>query len=139
MGRIIALLLMSVMLCGCPGPSRKVDPYMAAHIAISQASLVLPVAEGIFSQWLYAHSKLDSPDVKRARLGFSRAMTVLYNSIKLAHDGVNIAKQAQEDPDMSKTSTPVGYSMERPSGLLGRAAGRRESWHYYRCRRGNGA
>ena len=99
---LLSVVLAAVLLCGCPGPVVKADPYSAAHIAINRASLVLPVAEGIFNQWLYAQPKLDSPKVKRARVSFSRAMTVASNALKLAHDGVDLAKQAKEDPDIGK-------------------------------------
>ena len=102
MKKVIAVLLASVLLCGCPGPGGQVDPYLTAHVIINQAGLALPVAEGIFNQWLYGQAKPDSPRVKKARLGFSRAMTVASNSLMLAHDGVDIAKQAKEDPDIGE-------------------------------------
>lgn len=96
----VMLLMILVLLCGCPGPGEKGNPYLAAHVAIDQASLALPIAEGIFNQWLYRQPDLERPDVKRAVQGFYKVMTALHHSIKLAHDGVNIAEQTRDDPDI---------------------------------------
>lgn len=99
---IMLLLVMVVLLCGCPGPSEKANPYLTAHVVINQASLALPIAEGIFNQWLYRQPELDNASVKRTVQGFYRVMTALRHSVKLAHDGVDIAEQMKEDPDVNK-------------------------------------
>lgn len=101
MKRLLLALLVAVIVTACPDPQTgKIDPYLTAHTIINQASLALPVAEGIFNQWLYQQT--DAEKAKKAQLAFAKVKTAVANGFKLAHDGVAIAKQAKEDPDVSK-------------------------------------
>lgn len=96
-----ALCLIFGLLAGCPDPQTgKIDPYLTAHTVINQTSLALPIAQGIFNQWLYAQT--DAEKAKAVQLKFAQIYTAVSNGFKLAHDGVDIAKQAKEDPDVSK-------------------------------------
>lgn len=101
MKRLMLALLAAIIVAACPDPNTgKIDPYLTAHTVINQASLALPVAEGIFNQWLYQQT--DAEKAKKARLTFAKVKTAVANGFKLAHDGVEIAKQAKEDPDIGK-------------------------------------
>lgn len=95
-----ALLLAAVLLLGCPGPDGKIDPYLTAHTVINQAALALPIAQGIFNQW--ALSQTDQEKVKAAKLVFEKVCTAVANGLKVASDGVDIAKVAKETPDVAK-------------------------------------
>jgi len=95
-----AMLLAAVLLLGCPGPDGKVDPYLTAHTVINQVSLALPIAQGIFNQW--ALMQTDQAKVKAAEQTFAKVSTAVANGLKIAHDGVDIAKAAKETPDVTK-------------------------------------
>jgi len=95
------MLAAALLLWGCPNPETgKVDPYLTAHTVINQVSLAVPIAQGIFNQWLYAQT--DAEKIKTAQQTFAKIVTAVSNGFKLAHDGVDIAKQAKEDPNVSK-------------------------------------
>jgi len=101
MKRLVLSLAAALLLWGCPDPQTgKVDPYLTAHTVINQLSLALPIAQGIFNQWLYAQT--DAEKIKSAQLTFAKICTAVSNGFKIAHDGVDIAKQAKEEPDVSK-------------------------------------
>lgn len=101
MKRLALCLALALLAWGCPDPQTgKIDPYLTAHTVINQASLALPIAQGIFNQWLYAQA--DAEKAKKAQVTFAQVYTAVSNGLKLAHDGVDIAKQAKEDPDVSK-------------------------------------
>lgn len=101
MKRLALCLVLALLAWGCPDPQTgKIDPYLTAHTVINQASLALPIAEGIFNQWLYQQTDVEK--AKKAQLSFEKIKTAVANGLKLAHDGVDIAKQAKEDPDVSK-------------------------------------
>lgn len=95
-----ALLLTAVLMLGCPGPSGQIDPYLTAHTVINQVALALPIAQGIFNQW--ALMQTDPVKVKEAEKVFAKVYTAVSNGLKIAHDGVDIAKTAKETPDVAK-------------------------------------
>jgi hypothetical protein len=101
MKRLVLCLVAALFVWGCPDPQTgKIDPYLTAHTIINQASLALPIAQGIFNQWLLAQT--DAEKAKQAQLKFEQIKTAVSNGLVLAHNGVDIAKQAKEDPDVSK-------------------------------------
>lgn len=101
MKRVALAIAAALLVWGCPNPETgKIDPYLTAHTVINQASLALPIAEGIFNQWLYQQT--DAEKAKKAQLTFAKVKTAVANGFKLAHDGVDIAKQAKEEPDVAK-------------------------------------
>ena len=101
MKRLVLAVVVALLMGGCPDPQTgKIDPYLTAHTVINQASMALPIAEGIFNQWLYQQT--DAEKVKKVQLTFAKVKTAVANGLKLAHDGVDIAKQAKQDPDVSK-------------------------------------
>jgi hypothetical protein len=98
---VLAVAVLGLVISGCPAVSSvKRDPYLVAHTVINQASLALPIAEGIFNQWVYTQDDLKK--VRKAKLTFAKIKTLVANGLKLAHDGVYIAEQAKEDPDVVK-------------------------------------
>jgi hypothetical protein len=99
----LAVVVLYVGICGCPSPNTgviKSDPYLVAHTIINQAGLALTVAEGIFNQWVYVQT--DSKKVEKAQLTFAKVKTLVANGLKLAHDGVYIAEQAKQTPDVTQ-------------------------------------
>jgi len=101
MKRLALCLVLALLAWGCPDPQTgKIDPYLTAHTVINQTSLALPIAQGIFNQWLYAQT--DAEKIKSAQQLFAKIYTAVSNGFKLAHDGVDIAKQAKEEPDVAK-------------------------------------
>lgn len=101
MKKLIICLIAALFLWGCPDPQTgKVDPYLTAHTVINQVGMAVPIAQGIFNQWVYAQS--DQEKVQKAQLKFNQILTAVSNGLAIAHNGVDIAKQAKEDPDVSK-------------------------------------
>lgn len=101
MKRALQAVFVVCVVAGCPDPKTgKLNPYLTARTIINQASLSLPVAEGIFNQW--AAQQADVEKRIKAQLKFARVKTAVANGIRLAHHGVNIAEQAREDPNAAK-------------------------------------
>ena len=100
---LLVVVILGFALAGCPAVnSAGRDPYLMAHTIINQASLAIPVAEGIFNQWVYVQKDKDADKVKKAQLTFAKIKTIVSNALKLAHDGVDIAEQAKKDPEIEK-------------------------------------
>jgi len=101
MRRMAIAVVVAVFLCGCPDANTgKMDPYLTAHTIINQAGVALTVAEGIFNQWVYAQTDVEK--VQKAQLTFAKIKTLVAHGLELAHDGVYLARQAKEQPDVIK-------------------------------------
>lgn len=99
----LAVVVLLGLVIGCPGPGEstsKPNPYLVAHTIINQAGLALTVAEGIFNQWVYAQD--DIKKVRKAKSTFAKVKTLVAHGLNLAHDGVYIAEQTEEDPDVAR-------------------------------------
>lgn len=87
------------LILGCVNPQTgKVDPYVTARSTISQAQIVVSLADGIFTQWAVAQT--DQSKVTKATETYARAKTGVANGLRLALDGVNIAEAAKKDPNI---------------------------------------
>lgn len=89
-----------VLAMGCPRvPNGSVDPYLTAHTIINQVSLALPVAQGIFNQWIYGQTDVEK--AKKAQQTFAKISTAVSNGLKVAHDGVDMVKKAKGEPKIA--------------------------------------
>lgn len=99
MRRIALTIVAALLLCSCPGPGGKVDPWLTARTIITQTQNALFFIDGIFNQWL-----LGQPDDKRDEVESKYLMVrqAVIDGLRLALDGVDIAEQAKKDPDVQK-------------------------------------
>lgn len=98
----LALALVAALLCwGCPDPQTgKIDPYLTARTIILQANTALGLADGIFGQWMLGQTNAEK--AKKAQATYTKVKTSVSNGLQLALNGVAIAEQAKEDPDIKK-------------------------------------
>jgi hypothetical protein len=101
MKRLVLAVLLALVAWGCPNPETgKVDPYLTARTIILQANTALALADGIFNQWLLGQS--DAEKAKKVQATYQKVKTSVANGLQLALNGVAIAQQAKEDPDVKK-------------------------------------
>ena len=99
---LIVVGLLGPPLSGCPNPETgKIDPYLTAKTIINQAQTALSLADGIFNQWLISTKKEDA-DKQKIQATYHKTKTGVANGLQLALNGVSIAEQAKEDPDVTK-------------------------------------
>jgi hypothetical protein len=97
----LMLLGVVVLVLGCPRLSSvAVDPYLTAHTVINQVSLALPIAQGIFNQWIYGQTDVEK--AKKAQQTFARISTVVSNGLKIAHDAVDVTQKIKGEPKISE-------------------------------------
>jgi hypothetical protein len=93
--------LAAILVWGCPDPQTgKIDPYLTARTIINQANIAVALSDGIFNQWLLGQS--DAEKAKKAQATYVKIKTGVSNGLQLALNGVAIAEQAKEDPDIKK-------------------------------------
>ena len=114
-----ALLLLGVLfLWACPNPTTgKTDPYLTARIVINQAQTAVALADGIFNQWLLGQA--DAVKAKESAAKYQKIKTGVANGLQLAYSGVDIAEQADEDPDIAKLLAQADTAWKDLSKLLG--------------------
>lgn len=99
--RRATLAVAAALLVGCPNPDTgKVDPYITARAIILQVQTAVSLADGIFQQW--AVGQPSGEELEKTKATYYKIKTAIFNGIKLALDGVDIAEQAKEDPDVNK-------------------------------------
>lgn len=92
-------LISFALMLGCVSPQTgKVDPYITARATISQAQVVVSLADGVFTQW--SVTQTDPGKVTKATATYARVKTGVVNGLRLAYDAVNIAEAAHKEPDM---------------------------------------
>lgn len=133
MSRIMSLL-MAMACCaflismetGCPDPQTgKVDPYLTARTVILQANTALALADGIFNQWLLAQTDLEK--AKKTQAIYEKTRTAVSNGLQLALNGVDIAQQAKEDPDVAKLMAEADKAWQSLSKFLSDLLGKEDS------------
>ena len=101
MKKLILTIMVALFMWGCPNPETgKVDPYLTARTIILQANTALSLSDGIFGQWLLGQT--DAEKAKKADAAYKKVKTAVANGLQLALNGVSIAEQAKEDPDIKK-------------------------------------
>ena len=101
MKRAALAVVAALLLWGCPNPETgKVDPYLTARTIILQFQTATSLADGIFQQWLLGQPEGEPKDQAEAK--YLKIKTAVLNGLQLALDGVDIAEQAKEDPDVTK-------------------------------------
>lgn len=101
MKRLILVAFVAIMAWGCPDPQTgKIDPYLTARTIILQANTALSLSDGIFGQWLLGQT--DAEKAKKAETTYRKIKTSVANGLQLALNGVAIAQQVKEDPDIKK-------------------------------------
>jgi hypothetical protein len=102
---------------GCPDPQTgKIDPYLTARTVILQANTALALADGIFNQWLLGQT--DAEKAKRTQQIYEKTRTAVSNGLQLALNGVDIAQQAKEDPDVAKLMAEADKAWKSLSKFL---------------------
>ena len=118
MKRLILTLLVAMLSWGCPDPQTgKIDPYLTARTIILQANTSLALADGIFNQWLLAQT--DAEKAKKTQAIYEKTRTAVSNGLQLALNGVDIAQQAKEDPDIAKLMAQADEAWKSLSKFLG--------------------
>lgn len=118
MKKLILILVIALVAVGCPDPQTgKIDPYLTARTIILQANTSLALASGIFAQWLLGQS--DSEKAKKTQAIYEKTRTAVSNGLQLALNGVAIAQQAKEDPDVAKLLAQADKAWQSLSKLLG--------------------
>lgn len=101
MKRAALAVVAALLLWGCPNPETgKVDPYLTARTIILQFQTATALADGIFQQWLLGQPEGEPKEQAKAK--YLKIKTAVLNGLQLALDGVDIAEQAKEDPDVTK-------------------------------------
>jgi hypothetical protein len=117
MKKLILALVIAMVAVGCPNPETgKVDPYLTARTIILQANTALALASGIFSQWLLGQS--DAEKAKTTQAIYEKTRTAVSNGLQLALNGVDIAQQAKEDPDVGKLMAEADKAWKSLSKFL---------------------
>jgi hypothetical protein len=113
----LLLIALALLIWGCPDPTTgKIDPYLTARSIILQANTSLALADGIFNQWLLGQT--DAEKAKKTQVIYAKAKTGVSNGLQLALNGVNIAQQAKEDPDVTKLLAEADKAWQNLSKLL---------------------
>ena len=121
----LLMALVAVFIVGCPNPETgKTDPWLTARVLIFQSKNAVPIAESIFMQWTFAQT--DAEKVKKAQETFYKIKTAVLNGFALALDGVNIAQQAKEEPDVTKLLAQASLAWADLHKFLGDLLGDKE-------------
>ena len=93
------LVLLAFLIMGCPDETGKVDPYLTARNIINQKHLPIAVADSIFGMW--CSKQTDQEKLKATQEKYQKIKAAVLNGLQVALEGVNIAEQAQKDPNLT--------------------------------------
>lgn len=121
----LLMSLVALFIVGCPNPETgKTDPWLTARTVILQSKNAVSIAESIFMQWTF--SQTDAEKVKKSQETFYKIKTAVLNGFTLAMDGVNIAQQAKEEPDVTKLLSQANTAWADLHKFLGDLLGDKE-------------
>lgn len=105
---VVTVLL---FMCACPSPiTGKVDPYLTARTIINQSQTALALADGIFNQWKLGQT--DTEKVERAARAYQKIKAGVTGGLQLALNGVDIAEQAEVDPNVKALLTKANAAWQ---------------------------